>query len=51
LAQNINKYGLDWIKIAEDMNFSDPIKLKNRYYLHIKKKNKFEELLTEATKS
>mmetsp|Transcript_3508 Transcript_3508/g.3059 ORF Transcript_3508/g.3059 Transcript_3508/m.3059 type:complete len:166 (-) Transcript_3508:328-825(-) len=44
----IDKYGLSWIKISEEMGMNDPMKIKNRYYSQIKKKDMFEELLEEG---
>jgi len=39
------KFGLKWNVVAEELNFSDPIKLKNRFYNHIKKKNRYEQII------
>jgi len=39
--------GLDWIKIAEVMGIQNPVRIKNRYYAHIKKKNKLDGIFHE----
>jgi len=41
----VNKFGLKWNKIAVEMGILDPMKIKNRYYAHIQRKNRYDELL------
>eukprot|EP00330_Aristerostoma_sp_ATCC50986_P011255 CAMPEP_0114575680 /NCGR_PEP_ID=MMETSP0125-20121206/529_1 /TAXON_ID=485358 ORGANISM="Aristerostoma sp., Strain ATCC 50986" /NCGR_SAMPLE_ID=MMETSP0125 /ASSEMBLY_ACC=CAM_ASM_000245 /LENGTH=147 /DNA_ID=CAMNT_0001763611 /DNA_START=551 /DNA_END=991 /DNA_ORIENTATION=+ len=48
LVRLINIHGLKWAVIAHEMGQEDPIKLKNRYYHQIKKKNLFRPLLKEV---
>jgi len=48
IAYLVDKYGLVWSKIAEEMEISDPMKIKNRYYSTIKKKDLYESLLKEG---
>eukprot|EP00330_Aristerostoma_sp_ATCC50986_P002516 CAMPEP_0114592744 /NCGR_PEP_ID=MMETSP0125-20121206/14492_1 /TAXON_ID=485358 ORGANISM="Aristerostoma sp., Strain ATCC 50986" /NCGR_SAMPLE_ID=MMETSP0125 /ASSEMBLY_ACC=CAM_ASM_000245 /LENGTH=258 /DNA_ID=CAMNT_0001791537 /DNA_START=296 /DNA_END=1072 /DNA_ORIENTATION=+ len=48
LVALIDELGLEWVRIAEELEFSDPIKLKNRYYLHYKKKSLWDQLLAEV---
>mmetsp|Transcript_31262 Transcript_31262/g.28426 ORF Transcript_31262/g.28426 Transcript_31262/m.28426 type:complete len:109 (+) Transcript_31262:705-1031(+) len=48
IAHMVNKYGLQWVKIAEKMEVDDPMKIRNRYYSHIKKRNLFGQLLKEV---
>ncbi len=36
---------MNWIRIAEFFQGRGPIKLKNRYYCHIRKKGLYEKLL------
>mmetsp|Transcript_18066 Transcript_18066/g.15788 ORF Transcript_18066/g.15788 Transcript_18066/m.15788 type:complete len:320 (-) Transcript_18066:366-1325(-) len=47
LVGMIEKFGFDWIVIATQMEVNDPMRLKNRYYSHIKKKNLYTTLLNE----
>jgi len=51
LVRNIEKLGFNWIEIANKMDFKDPSKLKNRYYLHIRKKDLYNDLLDKAKQS
>jgi len=44
----VDKHGLNWLKIAQEMDMDDPMKIKNRYYSQIKKKNIYDELLEEG---
>mmetsp|Transcript_35268 Transcript_35268/g.31711 ORF Transcript_35268/g.31711 Transcript_35268/m.31711 type:complete len:205 (-) Transcript_35268:19-633(-) len=48
IAYWVSQFGLVWTKIAEKMDISDPMKIKNRYYSQIKKKEIYDELLEEA---
>lgn len=48
IAYYISKLGLSWVKIAKAMNIGDAMKVKNRYYSQIKKKNIYDDLLAEA---
>mmetsp|Transcript_13183 Transcript_13183/g.11265 ORF Transcript_13183/g.11265 Transcript_13183/m.11265 type:complete len:125 (+) Transcript_13183:512-886(+) len=50
LATLVREHGLDWGKIAEEMRISDPVKIKNRYYSFIKKKNLKDKLCRESKK-
>jgi len=38
LVRLISQYGLKWTQIAQELGCDDPIRLKNRYYHHIKKR-------------
>lgn len=43
--------GLKWNLIAERLQFDDPVKLKNRYYNHIKRKGRLEGILQSLNAS
>jgi len=42
-------YDLDWIKIAAEMDIENPMRIKNRYYAHIKRKNRLESIQKELS--
>mmetsp|Transcript_36294 Transcript_36294/g.32577 ORF Transcript_36294/g.32577 Transcript_36294/m.32577 type:complete len:108 (-) Transcript_36294:205-528(-) len=46
----VDKYGLCWLEISKHLDL-DPMKIKNRYYSHIKKRNLMPILLQESTAS
>ena len=37
----VEEYGTNWTRIASEMNFYNPLKIKNRYYNTIQKKGRF----------
>lgn len=51
LVELVEMYGMKWMKIAEFFENRGPIKLKNRYYGHIVRKNLLESLKEELSKS
>lgn len=45
ILDSIKILGLNWNKIAQNLDFENPIKLKNRYYNSIKKKVKYQKII------
>lgn len=45
IVEKVLEEGLRWNVIAEKLNLNDPVKIKNRFYNHIKRKNRYEEIL------
>lgn len=50
LVQAVEIHGMNWMKIAEFFDNRGAIKLKNRYYGHIKRKNLLESLKEESSR-
>jgi len=47
IVKSVHELGLKWNLIAEELDFYDAVKLKNRFYNHIKRKGRYEELKQE----
>lgn len=47
IAKYFNEYGVDWEKMVSHFPNRTPVMLKNRYYSHIRKNRKLEDLLKE----
>lgn len=47
LVMSIEKHGIKWNLIAKELEICDAVKLKNRFYNHIKRKGLYDQILQE----
>jgi len=47
----VQKFGEDWIKVGEELDGMDPIKIRNRYFSRVKKNKKHLEEIIKGSGS